>query len=196
MTRPALAGIILLALAARLVAAIVIPDQTATLPDAIVYRELGRDFWSTFQISRPYYMPLYPMLVGLTGPGWGELSINVGLSTATVWLVFELALQIFKDELTALLAALGAALYPYFIFFSIVGLTEPLFIALVVAAFLLWYRGTFAAAAMAATLAILTRPVFDPIAPVLVLWFALVVHRMPARAAPGRCSLTLRSIAC
>jgi 4-amino-4-deoxy-L-arabinose transferase-like glycosyltransferase len=173
-----LIAILLLGFAVRLAAALILPDQTSTLSDSIVYRELGRNFWTTFQIGRPYYMPLYPALLGLTGPGWGELLLNIGLSTATVWLIFLLAEQIFSDAVVALLAAAGAALYPNFIFFSVVGLTEPLFVALVVAAFVCWYRGSFVGAACLATLAILTRPIFDLIAPVLVVYFALVVHRM------------------
>ena len=70
------------------------------------------------------------------------------------------------------------ACYPPLIFFSVVGLSETLFIALVLAAFLCWYRARFTVAAIFAVLAILTRPVFDLFAPVLVLLFALIVHRL------------------
>ena len=40
--------------------------------------------------------------------------------------------------LLALLAAAGTAVYPYLIFYSVVGLTESLFIALMIAAYICW----------------------------------------------------------
>ena len=53
-----------------------------------------------------------------------------------------------------------------------------MFITLVLAAFLHWYRSPFTLAAIFAALAVLTRPVFDFAAPGLVLIFTLVVHRL------------------
>jgi len=77
----------------------------------------------------------------------------------------------------------AAACYPPLIFFSVVGLSETLFITLILAAFLCWYRAWFTAAAFFAVLAVLTRPVFDVFAPALVVFFALVVHRQSFKKA-------------
>ena len=49
---------------------------------------------------------------------------------------------------------------------------------LTVAAFLCWYRNYFVGAAILAVLSILTRPVIDVLAPLLVIYFAFVVHRL------------------
>jgi hypothetical protein len=126
--RFALLFILLAGFALRIVAALILPDQSATLGDAIAYREAGQSLGATGQLGTPYHMPLYPALVAVAGPGWTQLLIDIGLSTAMIWLVYELTNLIF-------LAAAFTAIYPYFIFYSIVGLTEALFMALLVAAY-------------------------------------------------------------
>jgi hypothetical protein len=62
-------------------------------------------------------------------------------------------------------------------------LTETLYITLLLAGFLGWYRGYFALAAVAIVLSILTRPAIDLLPPILILYFALVIHRMKPVAA-------------
>jgi 4-amino-4-deoxy-L-arabinose transferase-like glycosyltransferase len=176
--RFALLFILLAGFALRIVAALILPDQSATLGDAIAYREAGQSLWATGQLGTPYHMPLYPALVAVTGPGWTQLLIDIGLSTAMIWLVYELTNLIFADKRTALLAAAFTAIYPYFIFYSIVGLTETLFMALLVAAYVCWYRNAYGAAAIFSVLAILTRPIFDPLAPLLILYFVLAIRRL------------------
>jgi 4-amino-4-deoxy-L-arabinose transferase-like glycosyltransferase len=179
--RRILAAIVLLAFALRLLAAVAVPDQE--LSDATAYRNAGQHFWSTWRLGAGQAMPLYPMLVGLVGPGWGQLLTDIALSTTAVWLLYVLTREVFADRAAAHLAALAAAIYPHFIFFSVVGLTETLFIMLTLGTFVAWYRGAFAVAAVLAVLSVLTRPSVDLLAPVLVLYFATVVHRLPWPAA-------------
>jgi hypothetical protein len=88
-------------------------------------------------------------------------------------------MAMFTDKAIALLSALGVAIYPQFIVFAVLGLTEPLFMTLFVGAYVCWYRGQFVAAAVLATLSILTRPAIDLLAPILVVYFALAIHRLP-----------------
>jgi len=171
----ALPIVVLAGFALRVIAALVVPDQSATLGDAVAYREAGHSLWATGHLGTPFYMPLYPALVAVTGPGWVQLLIDISLSPATIWLIYELTKQIFGDKRTALVAAAIAAVYPFFIFYSIVGLTETSFMALLVAAYLCWYRNAFVPAAIFSVFAILTRPIFDPLAPILVIYFAFVV---------------------
>lgn len=172
-----LGAVLVLAFVLRLAAAIVLPDQSAVLADSVAYREAGHLLWTTGQLGSPFHMPLYPALVAVTGPGWMQLLIDIALSTATVFLVCQLAICIFGDPRVALLSAAAAAVYPYLIFYAVVGLTETLFIALIIAAFVCWYRGMNTTAAACSALAVLTRPIFDPIAPVLAAYFALFVQR-------------------
>jgi 4-amino-4-deoxy-L-arabinose transferase-like glycosyltransferase len=175
-----LTAILIGAFLARLTAAIIVPNQG--FPDAQRIVELAHQFWHTFQISSPHVMPLYPILIAITGGGWGQLLLDISLSTASVWLVYALAWEIFGDRVAALMAAAGAALYPYFIFYSVLGLTETLFIALLLAAFLAWYRGAFLTAAIFAVLGILTRPSIELLVPVLVVYFAFAIHHYDLRS--------------
>jgi 4-amino-4-deoxy-L-arabinose transferase-like glycosyltransferase len=123
-------------------------------------------------------MPLYPALIGLTGAGWGQLALDISASMLAVWLVYRLVVAVFADQTAALLAGLMTAIYPYFIFYAVAGLTESLFIALLLGAFLCWYRGAFNAAAVLIVLSILTRPSIELLAPFLVLYFAAVLPRL------------------
>ena len=181
-SRKAILSIILLGLALRIAAALVMPDQSAQWDDARAYRLIGQEFWSSGKFDSTLYMPLYPLIAGISSSRWPSLLIDIGLSTALIWLCYELALAIFADTAIGLLSALGVAIYPQFVAFAVLGLTEPLFMALFATALLCWYRGFFVLAAIAATLSILTRPAIDLLAPILVVYFALVIHRLPAMA--------------
>jgi hypothetical protein len=46
------------------------PEQN--FPDAALYREQARQLWQHLTFDDPYRMPLYQILVALTGPGWGS----------------------------------------------------------------------------------------------------------------------------
>jgi hypothetical protein len=175
--RIAVIALIALAAVLRMTAAAVLPDQSSALVDALAYRELAARLWSDGQIAGLYQMPLYPLLIAVVGPSIGQLGADIALSVISLWLVYALADQLFSDQYARIFAMAAAACYPPLIFFSVVGLSETLFITLILAAFLCWYRARFTAAAFFAVLAVLTRPVFDVFAPALVVFFALVVHR-------------------
>ncbi|HUI96063.1 MAG TPA: hypothetical protein VLX44_09945 [Xanthobacteraceae bacterium] len=170
--------ILAIALAVRVAAAILVPDQH--FADAASYRSAAHSLWATGQLGDAIIMPLYPALVGLVGAGWGQLIVDIALSTLMVWLVHALTLAIFADRAAAFLAALATAFYPYFIFYALAGVTETLFIVLLLGAFVCWYRAHFAAAAVFTVLAILTRPTIDLLVPLLIVYFALVIHRFSA----------------
>lgn len=176
--RGALAAILVLASVLRLVAAIAIPDQTQLLTDAAAYRDSAAQLLQQWRLANLYQMPLYPLLIAVTGPGIGQLLADIILSVGSVWLVCALTQELFADRLATIFAGLAAACYPPLIFFSVVGLSETLYITLILTAFLGWYHANFTLAAIAAVLAVLTRPVFAVFAPLLVLYFALVVHRL------------------
>ena len=176
--RIVIAAILALAIALRVVAAMVLPDQSHLLNDVLGFRDTAAGLLTHWQMANLHQMPAYPLLIAVTGPGIGQLAADIALSVISVWLVYALARKLFADQVATVCAGIAAACYPPLIFFSVVGLSETLFIMLVLAAFLFWYRGSFTGAAVAAVLAILTRPIFDLFVPALVLWFALVVHRL------------------
>ena len=179
--RMVLPAILTLALVLRVGAALTLPDQHFS--DAEGYRVAAASLWATGRLGSPIIMPFYPAIVGLVGVGWGQLSLDIILSTVMVALVYQLTLAVFPDRAAAALAALWTAFYPYFIFYAVVGLTETLFIALLLGAFLCWFRGWFTAAAALAVLSILTRPTIELFVPILILIFAIFIHHLPpARA--------------
>jgi 4-amino-4-deoxy-L-arabinose transferase-like glycosyltransferase len=112
----------------------------------------------------------------LTGEGLVGNLADIGLSIATVWIVYRLTEVLFDDRRAALIAALFAAVYPHFIFFASVRLTETPYIFLLCGAFLLLYLERYAAAAVLLVLTILVRPTLEPLLPVLVFLFAWLVH--------------------
>jgi hypothetical protein len=181
-SRPTLIGILVAAFALRVFAAVIVPDQSVMLADAVAYREVGKSLWATGQLNGLYFMPLYPALVAVAGPGWPQLLIDITLSTVLVWLIYELTDVIFASKRAAVLAAAIAAIYPYFIFYSIVGLTETLFMVLLLAAYVSWYRNAYIAASIFTVLGILTRPVLEPLAPLLILYFALAIRGLSIKA--------------
>jgi hypothetical protein len=163
----------------RVAAAVLLPDQGALLVDAGSYRDLARGLIENGVISGGFYqMPLYTVMIGLTGFGWGQLAADIALSVVSVWLVHAIAFELFADRMAALLAAAAAACYPPLIFFAVVGLSETLFVTMLLAAYLCWYRNQFTMAAVFAVASILTRPIFDLMAPVMIIVFALAVHRL------------------
>jgi hypothetical protein len=168
--------ILAVALVLRVVAAILMPDQN--FPDAASYRQIAFEIGRQHRFVNPYVMPLYPLIVSVTGAGWGQLCFDIAVSVATVYLVYALTLAVASNQIAALYAAVGTAIYPYFIFYSVVGLTETLFIALLITGFLAWYHGRFTTAAVFIVLCILTRPTIDLLPPLLIFYFALVIHQM------------------
>ena len=182
-SRLTLIAILVAAFALRVLAAAIVPDQSVLLGDAVAYREVGKSLWATGQMNALYFMPLYPALVAVFGPGWPQLLIDIALSTVLVWLIYELTDAIFASKRAAILAGAVAAVYPYFIFYSIVGLTETLFMVLLLSAYLCWYRNAYIAASVFSVLGILTRPVLDPLAPLLLLYFAIAIRGLSIKAA-------------
>jgi len=182
-SRLTLIAILVAAFALRVFAAAIVPDQSVLLGDAVAYREVGKSLWATGQMNALYFMPLYPALVAVVGPGWPQLLIDITLATVLVWLIYELTDAVFASKRAAVLATVIAAVYPYFIFYSIVGLTETLFMVLLLAAYLCWYRNAYIAASVFSVLGILTRPVLDPLAPLLLLYFAIAIRGLSIKAA-------------
>lgn len=174
-----------LGFAARLVAFAVLPRQDFF--DAHTYADAGRELFTTGTIVSHLVMPLYPiwayLMGGFAGSSVAPILVDIVLSTATIYVLYRLALELFHSRVAALLAAFAAALYPHFIFFALTGLTETVYVFLTVLAFLLLYRARYFWGSVALVASILVRPSLDFLAPMLIVVFALVVHRAGWRAA-------------
>ena len=79
-----------LAAALRIAAAIVLPDQSHALVDAIAYRDSAAQLLKSWHMVNLFQMPLYPFLIAITGPSLGQLGADIALAVMSVWLVYAL----------------------------------------------------------------------------------------------------------
>ncbi len=142
------------------------------------YREHGAELFATGVISDPHLMPGYAVLTQLFGGDTGVILLDIGLSALTSVLVWWLAGFLFNDRLAAVMSGVGAALHPNLILTAASGLTEPSFTFFFLAALALFYKQKFFAGSILLVVSILIRPSFDILAPLLILIFAVVTHRM------------------
>ncbi len=159
--------------------------------DELVFPDEQR-FWSVAQSlaerwtfvwegARAHDMPLTSLLLapfaGANGAGLlGAKILFVILSSCTIFIVGSLALHFSDTKLTAWIAGLAAAIYPFFVYYSVLILSETLFLFFVSLFFLLLLRGSsraLAAASIIAGLAHLTRPTLSLFLPAVVVWLRL-----------------------
>lgn len=172
---------ILLGLIVRLIVLALLPDQD--FPDARTYLQSGRELFGSGRMVSHNYMPLYPIFTYLTGGGVTTKLADIALSVATIWLVWRLSTVLAEeDRRAALLAALAMALWPHAAFYSVSVLTETAYTFVLCLLFVCLYRRLWFWGLGLMALSILIRPSLDPLAPVLVLVFALLVHGVGWRA--------------
>jgi 4-amino-4-deoxy-L-arabinose transferase-like glycosyltransferase len=171
--RPLLA-VLLFAFIVRLMFMWIYPDQH--FPDAAAYKAIGEEIFAGKMITNNIYMPLYPMWSYITGGGIVQILMDIVISVISVWLIFLLSFCLFKDRLAAILSSIIAALYPHFLFYSVSGLTEVFYTFLLLLSFLLFYKKKFFMAIIISILALLVRPTFDFLNPILIILFVGFVH--------------------
>ena len=172
-----IALILLLAAFVRLAFMLVYPD--VNFPDAVAYQTIGNEIFSGQVIKNHIYMPLYPIWTYIFGGKTVLILADIGISIATVYLVYLLSLELFKNKVAALLSSLISAFYPHFLFYAVTGLTETLYTFLLLATFLLFYKKHFFWAILLSILSILVRPSLDLLNPILVVIFIYLVHGLP-----------------
>lgn len=168
--------VVLIALIARLMA---MPFFPMSFPlDTPTYQEAASELMAKGVMSNDFIMPLYPLLIGVFGGGDRvPMLIDLAAGIISVVLVWALARCLFEDEMTGLVAALMMAVYPMAIFYSLVGLTESLSVALLLGAFLALYKNRLTLASVIFILLIMTRPAADIFAPVVIFCYVLVIRK-------------------
>ena len=149
--------------------------------DSDWYLRIAEDGYADSPSSTPAFFPLYPGLVGALGRLLGGHYVLAGvlISLAACAFAFMLLYRLAArhlDEAGALRAVLYLAVFPTALFLQ-AAYSESLYLALVLAAFLLAERGGFLGAGLVAGLAMLTRPVGIALLPAL----ALLAWRAPRR---------------
>lgn len=160
-------GLFILALAIRIFAIEATGASQIRFGDAGDYLDTARSV-CTEQVypergNLPFFRPPgLPFFIAVV-TGCGETGVRgikyalAACDAATVVVIFELGLLLF-GSLAAWLAALAAALYPFFIFSTTDVRSEPLFMLLLTLSILLLLRGNAAGSGVAVALAALTRP--------------------------------------
>ena len=149
--------------------------------DSDWYIRIAEEGYADSPSSTPAFFPLYPGLVGALGRLLAGHYVLAGVlvSLAACLCAFVLLYQLAArhlDDAGAMRAVLYLAVFPTALFLQAV-YSESLYLALVLAAFLLAERGTFLGAGAVAGLAMLTRPVGIALLPAL----AVLAWRAPNR---------------
>lgn len=137
-------------------------------PDAILYLKEADNLFSLGMLQSDVCMPLYPLLIHLTGAN-GIIALQVVISTVSIYLGYRISIDVWGGRKAALIAAFMLAVHPMLIYYTTFRLTETVFIFLVLIGFASIYRNQVVAAAVAFTLADLTRPSLDLVFPAIIL---------------------------
>lgn len=192
-----LVAVLLLALALRVVAALAFDGRTVS-SDEMHWQRMAENLWRDGLLSPEagfFRPPLYPLAISLVYEAFGNEPLAVRLlqaavSAATCWVPYALA-RAACGPVAGLCAALLAACYPLFVFFSGILMAETLLLGCVAAALwqvqrLLAEPGVVRAAGLGATLGIgaLCKPVLLAWLPFLaaILWIQMA---LPPRSKLG-----------
>lgn len=136
-------------------------------PDTIVYLADAEALFSTGLMESNTYMPLYPILLHFAGEN-GIVALQIVLSSASIYLVYRLSIDVWCNRMPGLIAATTTAVHPMLIYYSTLRLTETVFIFFLLLGFALMYRGKIVLASIVFVVANLTRPSLDLIFPFII----------------------------
>jgi hypothetical protein len=171
--------IVAVAFIIRLVALYLFPNMY--FPDDSAYAIAGQQLFNGGIIKIDNVMPLHPIFYHILNIIISVKVANIFISIITVLAVYYLSQEVFGNELVSRLASLVWAVYPHAIFYSITGLTETLYVFILLMAFFFLYRKQFVIASIFIVLSILHRPTLDLIGPVIVFVFSYYVHSISGR---------------
>jgi len=176
-------AIVCLGLALRCLWWLKYPDINS--PDATVYLKEADILFATGTMKTIVYMPLYPLLIHIAGAN-GVIVLQIVLSTISIYLGYRIASDIWRRQSAGLVAAAMMAVHPMLIYYSTFRLTETVFIFLLLSGLVALYRNHVLAAALAFTLANLTRPSLDLFFPVIIAAATFATQSSPSVREIGR----------
>ena len=164
--------VLFLALFVRFLTLIIIPNQI--FPDSNTYSQMADELLSGNVVNTILHMPGYAIWLkignSITNNSYGVKFLDIIISSLSVWVIYLLSKKIFKSEIAAKISAIISAFYPYFIFFSITGLSENLFIFLLLCSFLCLYNKKIIIASVLLTCSTLIKGSTDYIYPIILLF--------------------------
>ena len=183
LNRITLSHILIFGFLLRLLALIAFPH--IFLNDAHTYQLEGNLIVNHSTMRSDHCMPLYPLIAYFSGGEWKQSLLDIAFSTASIYLLYHLSYILFQKKTAALLAALMLAIYPYSIFYSIVKITESVFVFLLLLSYFWLYKKRYFLACIALSLLVLMRPSTDLLNPLLIATFVLVIHHESWKKAIG-----------
>lgn len=171
--------VLFLALFVRFLTLIIIPNQI--FPDSNTYSQMADELLSGNVVNTILHMPGYAIWLkignSITNNSYGVKFLDIIISSLSVWVIYLLSKKIFKSEIAAKISAIISAFYPYFIFFSITGLSENLFIFLLLCSFLCLYNKKIIIASVLLTCSTLIKGSTDYIYPIILIIFLFFIYK-------------------
>ena len=150
------------------------PDQKFL--DSFAYQELGFKFFNNnFILSSTVHMPLYPILSYTLGGRENLILADIIFSSFSVIIIYLICDRFF-DTKSANIAAIISIFYPHFIFYSISGLTETLFIFFQLLYLFLLYKKKYIISFIILVLTIYLRPTIEILYPFIIFIFLFFIH--------------------
>lgn len=166
--------IIILGFTLRILMYFILP--TIQFPDALEYYRVGQEFFKAGLMDSFKVMPMYPIWSYFSSQCLGGRFLDILVSTATIYYVYQLARYLLKNKRMALISAFLFAVYPFSIFYAISGLTESLFVFLSMAGLTYLYKKDLWKSFIFFVLSVLTRPSYDLVFPIIIAYTVIFVH--------------------
>ena len=167
--------VLFVALVVRLLAFSILPDLN--FPDLKNYMEAGRQMFTLGEMQHHHVMPLYPIITYILEDQKNIILFGITLSIFNVFMIYQLSYLLFSNKKISYIAMIIWAVYPFSIFYSISGLTETIFVSVLISFFYFMYKENFLLAFILAALSILIRPSLEIFFPVVILLFARIVFQ-------------------
>ena len=178
----------LFAFLVRFVFFIFYPDQF--LPDSITYEKLGKKLFISFfeseiqtrGIENKYifesdgHMPLYSILSYILGGRINLIFFDIIISSLTVFPLYLLSKKIFNEK-TALIIIIIFSIYPFSVFYSISGMTETIYVFLIITFFCLIYYKKYLLSFVILSLSVYLRATLEIFHPILIFSFFYFVEK-------------------
>ena len=145
--------------------------------DGQSYSTAGEQLFNNGVILIENVMPLYPVLVYIAEKTFGIISVNIFLSTISIYIAYKISYLIFKDHFSSIIVAIWMAIHPFNFFYSYNNLTEIFYVFLVLASFYYLYKSSYTKSSILFVLVLLVKPNIEILVPFLIFSFSYFKYK-------------------
>ena len=150
--------------------------------DTETHKLIGSEIFNGSLVTSSIHMPGYGIYIYLSNliinSNLGFIFTDILISSATIYVIYLLSLEIFNDSILAKITASIFALYPFSVFYSISGLNETLYVFLLLISILNFYKDKYFYGIIFIVLSIYVKSISFFIAPILVLFFLFFYRKI------------------